>query len=264
MSGPPVLAAPADGALARRNPVAKLLAASLVAVVLVLCLDVVTPAVVLAGTLLAVPASGVPAATLLLRCRPLLLTAVAVGLVNAAFGTTRTGEDLLGPFTSGSVATGVAIALRVLAIGLPGVLVLAATDPVDLADSLVQQLRVPSKFAYGALAALRLLPLLGREWDTMAMARRARGIDGGRGPAGRLRLFAGQVLGLLVVAIRRGTRLATAMDARGFDAGLPRSAARLQTVTAADVALVLGCTAVAAGAVVVSAALGTYRPLVGG
>ena len=66
------------------------------------------------------------------------------------------------------------------------------------------------------------------------------------------------------MAIRRGTRLATAMDARGFDAGTPRTAARLQTVTAADVVLVLGCTAVAVGAVVVSIALGTHRQLVGG
>ena len=41
---------------------------------------------------------------------------------------------------------------------LPGIVVLAATDPMDLADALVQRWHVPARFAYGALAALRLLP----------------------------------------------------------------------------------------------------------
>jgi energy-coupling factor transport system permease protein len=143
------------------------------------------------------------------------------------------------------------------------VLVLAATDPVDLADSLVQQLRVPPKFAYGTLAALRLLPLLGEEWQTIAMARRARGFDAGRSPVAAVRLFASQVLALLVVAIRRGTRLATAMDARGFDSGVPRTYARTQVLTAADLGLVAMAVAASTLAVRVSVGIGAWRPLFG-
>jgi energy-coupling factor transport system permease protein len=253
-----------DGRLARRNPVCKLLGVTLLTLALVISLDVVTPLLVLVATLLAVPWSGVPVSRLLRTGRLLLLSALAVGLTNAVFSSTRTGDDLLGPITTGSAQIGLAITLRVLAIGLPGVLVVAATDPVDLADSLVQQLHVPAKFAYGTLAALRLLPLLGEEWETLSLARRARGVDAGRNPVARLAQFAGQVLSLLVGAVRRGTRLATAMDARGFDSGLPRTAARLQVVRPADVVLVLACVAVGAGAVLTSVLLGTWWPLVGG
>jgi energy-coupling factor transport system permease protein len=89
-------------------------------------------------------------------------------------------------------------------------------------------------------------------------------VDAGRNPLARLALFAGQVLSLLVGAVRRGTRLATAMDARGFASGLPRTAARQQVVRAGDVVLVLACAGVGLGAVLASVLLGTWRPLVGG
>jgi len=253
-----------DGRLARRNPVCKLLAVTLLTLVLVASVDLVTPFLVLLATLLVVPWSGVRVSRLVRTARLLLLSAATVGLTNAVFGSTRTGDVIVGPITTGSAEVGLAIALRVIAIGLPGILVVAATDPVDLADSLVQQLHLPARFAYGTLAALRLLPLLGQEWETLGLAHRARGVDAGRNPVARLSQFAGQVLSLLVAAVRRGIRLATAMDARGFDSGLPRTAAREQVVRLADVGLLLGCVAVAVGAVLTSVLLGTWRPLVGG
>ncbi|MDX6244163.1 MAG: energy-coupling factor transport system permease protein, partial [Frankiales bacterium] len=115
---------------------------------------------------------------------------------------------------------------------------------------------------YGTLAALRLMPLLSQEWDHIAMARRARGVDAGRSPVRFARLLGSQVFALLVVAIRRGTRLATAMDARGFDSGLPRSYARLQVVSGADVVLVLGSVLACAAALAVSVRTGTWQPAV--
>jgi energy-coupling factor transport system permease protein len=75
-----------------------------------------------------------------------------------------------------------------------------------------------------------------------------------------LRLFAGTVFTLLVGAVRRGTRLAVAMDARGFDAVGPRTIARPQVVRRSDVAVVLGAFAVLVAAVLASSALGTFRP----
>jgi energy-coupling factor transport system permease protein len=191
---------------------------------------------------------------------------VMVAVVNAAFAAHPGGHVLVdfGPvhLTSGSAKAGLGIGLRALGVALPGVVVLVSTDPVDLADSLVQQLRVPAKFAYGTLAALRLMPLLSEEWGYIAMARRARGVDAGRSPVRLARLFASQVFALLVVAIRRGTRLATAMDARGFDSGLPRSYARLQVVTRADVVLILGSVAASAVALAVSIGTGSWQAAV--
>jgi energy-coupling factor transport system permease protein len=149
----------------------------------------------------------------------------------------------------------------VVAVALPGVVVLLTVDPTDLADSLVQNARVPARFAYAALAALRLLPLMGAEWQTIKAARRARGIDAGRNPLRHVELFAGTVFTLLVGAVRRGTRLALAMDVRGFDATGPRTLARPQVVRQSDVALVVGAFVLLATAATVSIALGTFQPV---
>ncbi|MFW6091891.1 MAG: energy-coupling factor transporter transmembrane protein EcfT, partial [Actinomycetota bacterium] len=59
------------------------------------------------------------------------------------------------------------------------------------------------------------------------------------------------------------TRLAVAMDARGFDATGPRTVARPQLVRRSDVALVCGAVVLLAAGVAASLVLGTFRPLWG-
>jgi energy-coupling factor transport system permease protein len=238
------LAPDPNAALAGRNPVAKLAAAAVVMAGLLLTLDPVTPAVLLAIELAAVPATGVRWSTLARRTWPLLIGIAGVTVANLLI--------------VGSVESAAAVSLRLLGIALPGILVLASTDPMDLADALVQRLHVSPRFAYGALAALRLLPLLAADWHQIARARRARGIEAGRSPLGWVRLVASQVLAVLVAAIRRGVRLATAMEARGFDAGLPRTIARPQPMRAGDWALVLAAVAGVGLATAVAVAAGTW------
>jgi energy-coupling factor transport system permease protein len=159
--------------------------------------------------------------------------------------------------------TALGMVLRVFAIALPGIIVFATTDPTDLADALVQNVRAPARFAIGALAAFRLVPLLGQEWQMLSLARRARGIDAGRNPVARVKLFVSTAFALLVGAIRRGTRLAVAMDARGFDAGTPRTYARRQIFGRADAALMIGATLVSAAALTTSVLAGLFRPIIG-
>jgi energy-coupling factor transport system permease protein len=113
------------------------------------------------------------------------------------------------------------------------------------------------------LAALRLVPLLAQEWQTLGMARRARGVDAGRSPLAALRLFGGTLMALLVGAIRRGSRMALAMEARGFGALSCRSVARPQRMRAEDWGWIVGATLLAGAAVAISLALGTWRPLLG-
>jgi energy-coupling factor transport system permease protein len=260
------LAPDSDARLARVNPVAKLTAAIVVLLGLVVTLDPVTPSLLLALELLALPATGVRPRTLLRRTWPLLLSVGGVALTNAIV--VNGGRVLLdlGPLdiTSRGLQAAAAVWLRLLAITLPGIVVLATTDPMDLADALVQRWRLPARFAYGALAALRLLPLLGRDWATIGRARRARGLDAGRSPVGRTRLFASQTFAVLVAAIRRGVRLATAMEARGFDAGRVRSVARPQPLRPVDWAVMGGTALAVVLATAVSVAVGSWAFAFGG
>jgi energy-coupling factor transport system permease protein len=260
----PIVADP-QAPLARLNPVTKLAAALLVMLGLVLAGDIVTPAVVLVGELVAIAAAGVRWRILLRRLWLLLPVTAGMGLSTLLFTDQHSGSTLVdsGPvsISSGSLAVCAALMLRVVAIVLPGVVAFASTDPTDFADSLVQHLRAPPRFTFGALAAFRLLPLLGDEWHTLMLARRARGIGGGRSPIRRARLFVSGVFALLVIAIRRGVRLAVAMESRGFTYRSVRTVARPRSLQVADAIFVVATCALLAGATALSLALGTWRLL---
>ena len=253
--------------LARANPVAKLAAAAVLMLALFASLDWLTATIVLAGLAAALVVSGLRPRDLLARAWIILLAAVSIGVFNVLFAAEQLGPTVieLGPIDIGAqtLVDGIGLALRLIAIVLAGLLATATTQPTDLADSLVQQLHVSPRFAIGALAAVRLLPLLGQEWQVLAMARRARGVEAGRSPIAAVRLFAGQLLALLVGAIRRGTRMAQAMEARGFGALPCRTAARIHRMRASDWAWIGAAAVLAALAIGVSVAVGTWRPLLG-
>ncbi|HET8568610.1 MAG TPA: energy-coupling factor transporter transmembrane component T [Candidatus Limnocylindria bacterium] len=236
--------------LARRHPLAKLAAGAILMLVVFLTVDPVTPAVVLAALLAAVPASGLAFGPLARRAAPLALAAAGVGLFNG--------------LVSGDLAAGAAVALRVVAVALSGILAVATIDPTDLADALIEHLRVSPRFAVGALAAFRLAPLFAREWERIALARRARGIEADRSFAGRLVTFPERTHALLVGAIRRATDLALAMDARGFGARGCRTVSRPRPLRSADLGLALLAAGVGIAATAASLAAGTWRPLFSG
>jgi energy-coupling factor transport system permease protein len=225
-----------------------------VTVVLLASLDVVTPAVVVAAELCLLPAAGLGRAGVLLRRTwPLLAGATSVGVVNVLLS------------DSATAVTGVGLGLRVVGLGLPGVLLASATDPVRLADALTIHWHVSTRFAYGALAALRLAPLMITELESIRLARRTRGVEARGNPGTTVRLAAGTLFTLLVGAVRRGSRLATAMDARGFDSGIPRSNARGSELRRRDTAFIVTTVAVCAGAIALSVATGAWDPVfVGG
>jgi energy-coupling factor transport system permease protein len=234
--------------LARPHPIAKILAALVLMLALFVTVDLVTSSVVLVALLIAARFSGLPLRSLAARAAPLLIGAASIGLFNAVL--------------SQNLVAGGAIAMRIVGISLAGMLAVATIDPTDLADALVEHAHAPSRFVVGALATFRLFPLFSREWDVLGLARRARGIEADRTYVDRVRAFPGRALGLLVAAIRRATRLALAMDARGFGSRDCRTLARPRALTMRDGALVAGALVLALGATSLSVALGTWRPLI--
>lgn len=262
----PVVPRP-DAPLARANPLAKLVAAILVMAALFVSLDGITATILLAALLAATAASGLAPRAIVGRAWLIGLAALMVAVLNTLLAPSQLGTALvaIGPIRIGAetAVNGLGLGVRLLAIALAGLLATMTTEPVDLADALVQQLRVSPRFAIGTLAAMRLVPLLAREWQTIGLARRARGVAAGT-PLGAARLFGGRLLTLLVGAVRRGSRMATAMESRGLGARPCRTVARPQRMRLADVGLVLAAAVVGAGAMAASMALGTWRFLLGG
>ncbi|MDY6998733.1 MAG: energy-coupling factor transporter transmembrane component T [Actinomycetota bacterium] len=239
------------------NPVAKLLTAAVIAVVLVLSVDWVSA---LTALVLEIPlflALGVRGRPALVRGAIVTVAAALTALTNLLYGEpsgTVHWHFLLVNVSDGSIDLALAMFLRVLAIALPSVFLFVDVTPTELADGLAQVLRLPARFVVGALAGLRLVGLLRQDWQYLGYARRARGVA----DKDRVRRVLGQAFALLVFALRRGSKLATAMEARGFGAHPTRTWARPSTFGGREVALLSAGLGIAAAAVAVSIAAGTW------
>ncbi|MCU0482815.1 MAG: energy-coupling factor transporter transmembrane protein EcfT [Chloroflexi bacterium] len=225
--------------LGRASPLLKLGIAIGWLLGLALTTDPVPPAAVTVATLAAGLLLGrIPPPRLAAGLAPLWVAALGIGLFNALFSASNADPTLavvaqLGPFwlTDVALATGVGLAVRVMAIASVGVVFGLTTDSTRLVDSLVQQGHLPERFGYGALAAYQAVPRLADDLATLRQARRIRGLRSGWHP--RL------LVGMLVLAIRHGDRLALAMDARAFGSG-PRSRFRTVRWSWLDAALAAG------------------------
>ncbi|MDQ1552077.1 MAG: energy-coupling factor transport system permease protein [Actinomycetota bacterium] len=246
----------------RVNPVAKLATTLIVGVALLLSLDWVSAVVALGCELVLLFWAGVGARRFGIRALPILVAAVLAGVTIALYGRASGATHfafLFARVTDGSLDLAAATALRILAIGLPALVLFLTVDPTDLADGLGQVLHLPARFVIGALAALRLTGLFLDDWRSLELARRARGTA----DRGRVRRFAGQAFALLVLSIRRGSKLATAMEARGFGASTHRTWARESRFGWPETLLVLIGLTVAAAAVTAAILAGTWRFLGG-
>lgn len=188
----------------------------------------------------------IPGATLARAIAPLWTVALVVAVSNTVFGAANldpTTHEILriGPLriAGPALATGLALGLRVVAIASVGAVFALTTDATRLVDALVQQAGLSERFAYGAFAAYQAVPTFAEDLTTMRQARRIRGLRGTWHP--RL------LIGLLVLAIRHGDRLALAMDARAFGSG-PRSRHREVRWSALDPGVAVAGLAALAGA----------------
>ena len=250
-------------ALARCNPLTKIALALILMVGALLSIDLVSAGVVLLAAVLALPATGLDLVAAAKR-----LWFLPAGALLAAWGTAllaeKTGNVVVafGPilFTTGSLTAAAAIFVRALALAIPLIVLASTIDPRDLADALIQHLRLPEVVVVSVLAASRLLGLLVSEWQVLAMARRARGVAGGSLLRRTASLFSG-VFVLLVVSIRRATTLAMAMEGRAF--GRPgRTWRRRSKFAVRDLVAVLLSLAVCAVAIGAAHVLGVWNPII--
>lgn len=208
------------------NPLAKIAAALPAMLALIAVRDLATPAAFLALAYAVIFAG----ARLSARMLAILLLAVPAFLVLLGVGfalwtdASRIPHDAvvlrIGSWTlyGAALEIGFATALRIgaiLALALIGGL---TTTGADLTRSMIQQLRVPYRIGYTALAAFRFVPRFGHELEVIRAAHRVRGAAHGRGPIAAIRRRIGYVVPLLAGAIRHAERVALSMDARAFGA----------------------------------------------
>ncbi|MFT4259402.1 MAG: energy-coupling factor transporter transmembrane component T [Microbacterium sp.] len=208
------------------NPLAKVFPVLPAMLTLVFARDLVTPAAFLVLSylllftgarltrgILALLLVGMPIGILLLAASfslwvdPALTEGTAVVL--------RIGDWQL---RTGALTIGLATGLRlgaILALALIGGI--TTTGP-DLVRAGIQQLRVPYRIGYTALAAYRFVPRFGHELAVIRAAHRVRGHHGGSLPFARIARGWGYIVPLLAGAIRHAERVALSMDSRAFGA----------------------------------------------
>ncbi|GAA4266876.1 energy-coupling factor transporter transmembrane component T [Frondihabitans peucedani] len=248
-------------AVGRVNPVAKLGAAVILSLSLLLSIDWVSAGVALVLEAVLLAWAGLGWRAFWRRTLALWIAAPVSVVATSLYGQDSGGVLLRLGFitvTEGSVALALAIGLRILAVGIPGIVLFATTDPTDLADGLGQILRLPARFVLGALAGIRLVGLFVDDWRQLGLARRARGVADSGGFVGAVRRSAGMAFALLVLSVRRGSKLATAMEAKGFGSDLPRTWARPSTFGRAEWVLIGIGVVIAGVSIAVAVAAGTW------
>ena len=233
--------------LYRLNPLAKLLAPVPAMVLLVFVREAAVPLAFLALSyaVLLVGVSFTP------RLAVVLLLALPLGAVAIGFGFSLWTDPAhvdhsvilwqVGTWKlyGGAVLIGMATALRLAAIVALALIAGLSTTGPDLVRAGVQQLRVPYRIGYTALAAFRFVPRFGHELEVIRQAHRVRGAHGGRGPFAAIARWGGYLVPLLAGAIRHAERVALAMDARAFGAYPDRTERHLVPFRARDVVFIV-------------------------
>jgi energy-coupling factor transport system permease protein len=210
--------------LQRRNPCIKLLAVILAALALTFIFDPVTPAALFVITLLTGWLLG--GLSLRTQLKPLwifLFAGIGLLLANIFFNKENAVSSALVSVgsikvTSPALWAAGSLWLRLLSFALLSLVFVKTTEPQHLILSLVHQLHLNYRVAYGTMVGYRMLPLFQTDYQTIRAAQRVRGLREAGGIWhwwARTRRYA---IPLLAGAVRKAGRVAVAMDARAFGA----------------------------------------------
>ncbi|KWW21189.1 MULTISPECIES: energy-coupling factor transporter transmembrane component T [Peribacillus] len=118
--------------------------------------------------------------------------------------------------TEESFMRGLLVGFRALLFAALGLTFSLTTRPVNLFYSLMQQVKLKPKYAYSFMAALRLIPIMMQEFQTIRNAMKVRGFERGTGVKSIYFKMKAYSIPLLSGSIRRAHRIAVAMEAKRF------------------------------------------------
>ena len=132
------------------------------------------------------------------------------------------------------VWTALSLAFRALAFATLSLLFIFTTNMVHFILSLIQQLKLPPKLAYGILAGYRFLPMLKNEFTQVRAAHRIRGVNRPKSWKEKIIQYQRFAIPLLAGAIRKAERTAVAMESKGFTGAKTRTFYRPMVIQRKD------------------------------
>lgn len=239
---------PGDSPMHRLDPRAKFVAVSALAVALFVRDSFLGLAVYAVAAALAYAISGVPVQWFWRAFRPLLWLVGLTFLAQVVFapGTPFLSVGFVHLSWSG-IELAAFLSLRLVVLVLAGSVLTLSTAPMALTDGLawlgrpLRRIRVPTdELALMVTIALRFIPTLLVELDTIMRAQRARGADfRSGGLRERARSLIPVLVPMFVLSFRRADDLALAMEARCYRPGIVRTRLHPLRARRADVFLLV-------------------------
>lgn len=205
--------------------------------------------------------SGVPLLQYFKSLRAILFIILFAGILNLFYGTGNVVWRC--PFwpvmqiTDGGIGNAVFISIRIVCLILYSSVLTFTTTPTELTDAL-ERIMKPLEFLHVKVheiammmtIALRFVPTLLEETDTIMNAQKARGADlESGGLMQRIRSLIPILIPLFVSSFRRAYDLAMAMECRCYHGGKGRTKMKQLHMTKLDAAAIL-CSAVFCSAVI--------------
>ncbi|MEY4396567.1 MAG: hypothetical protein RLZZ40_323 [Actinomycetota bacterium] len=236
----------------RPHSLALFLASIVPAFTVIWSVDALTPVLV-----------GVPIVTMLLMVAPtvrlqwrrfgvLIIGAFVISLASLFYARGSGAVYLEWGFitiSDGSFEVALSAFARLIAIGLPAIVVFPEIEAHELVATLVVRRVVPQRAALATLIALRLSPVIVADLAETRVARRA---------AGKSTSFGSLVVTTLVIAIRRAIRMSEVAEVRGFSTP-NRVWVAYRRFAGRDWSLVLGALAIGGCALAVTILAGAWN-----
>lgn len=250
-----------DSSIHKLDPRIKIVLAILYIVIVFLCSNILSMALLLLSAFLVIILSNIPIKIVLKSVKPILFIIAFTAIINI-FWTEGAGAPLLDlgfatVYKEGVVnAVFLMVRIFVLIIG-SSVLLTYTTTPIALTDG-IERLLSPFKkiglpvhdFAMIMTIALRFIPTLMEEADKIMSAQKARGADFTNGTLiQRAKALIPILIPLFSSSIRHALDLATAMECRCYRGGEGRTRMKILKCRASDILAL--CIVIAFGVAVV-------------
>ncbi|ARK21283.1 energy-coupling factor transporter transmembrane protein EcfT [Sporosarcina sp. P26b] len=156
---------------------------------------------------------------------PLVISFLSTGLTMLLFGK---GESVLWQFgifkiSEESIQHALLLGSKSLSFGLVGFTFILTIQPILFFYAMMQQFRMPSKYAYSFIAAFRLIPAVTEELQIRRNALKVRNVQFSRGSKGLYERLQSYTVPLFAQSIRRAQRIAVAMEAKQYQMGAART-----------------------------------------
>ncbi len=220
----------------RLDPRAKIAIAVILMIFSVLTTSIKYYSVIIGGVGVLMALSLINIGVILRNFRPFIILILITALYHLIFSARETAAliEYWGiRLTEGGVYLAVSFTLRVLVFVGIAFFVSLTTLPSDIAETIVvglrplKKLRIPVEdIGLIIFIAMRFIPVLAEEFDTVKKAQMIRGVDFSGKLSKRIRNYVYLLIPVFQSALRRADDLAIAIESRGYVSGAPRSAYR--------------------------------------